>query len=132
MSLQVEVHAARGDDPRPRIGCAERQRQCRHCDRVRIVRMYHLRLPLPDDAREFPRRREVDLVARRQRDEIRSFRRPAIQRALGMGHQDGPVAEGAKTEDGQEDLVLSAAPGAGGVDVECEHSSHSFANLSPT
>ena len=61
-----------------------------------------------------------------------AFRRSAIQRALGMGHEDRPVAEGAQTEDGQEDLVLSAAPGTGGVDVECEHSSHSFANLSPT
>ena len=132
MALQVEVHPTRGDHSGPRIGCAEGQGERRHRDRMRIVRVHDLRFPLPDDARELPRRREIDLVARRQRDEIRSFRRAAIERALGMRHQDRPVAEGAQAEDGQEDLVLSAAPGAGGVDVECEHSSHSFANLSPT
>ena len=94
--------------------------------------MHDLRLELPDDARQFPRRREIDLVARRERHQIGALRRTAVQHALRVCDEHGAMAERAQPEDGQEDLVLSAAPGTGGVDVECEHSSHSFANLSPT
>ena len=99
---------------------------------MRIVGVNDQRLPLPDDPRQFPCRREVHFVARRERDEIRALRRPAIQLTLGVRHQDRLVAERAEPQNGQEDLVLSAAPGPGGVDVEGEHSSESFANLSPT
>ena len=132
MALQVEVDAARRDDARPRLGRAERQRQAGHRDGVRIVRVHDLRLPLPDDARQLPRRRQIDLVARRERHEIGPFGRAAIELALRVRDEHGLVAERAQPEDRQEDLVLSAAPGAGGVDVEGEHSSQSFANLRPT
>ena len=40
--LQMEVDAARGDDRRPRVGRAERQRQRRHRDGVGIVRVHDL------------------------------------------------------------------------------------------
>ena len=93
--------------------------------------MHDLRLPLADDARQLPRRRQVDLVARRQRHEVGPFERAAIELALAVRDEHGPVAHGAQPENGQEDLVLSAAPGAGGVDVESEHSSHELRELRP-
>ena len=99
---------------------------------MRIVCVDDFRLPLADDAGQLPRRREIDLASRRERHEIGSLRRAAVEYALGVRHEDRSMAAGAKPEHRQEDLVLSAAPGAGGVDVECEHSSHNFANLSPT
>lgn len=132
MSLQVKVDAPRRDHARTRRGCAEGEGQAGHGHGVRIVRMHDVRLPLVDDTRELPRGGEIDLVARRQGDEIRSFGRAAIELALGVGDEHGLVPERAQTEDGQENLVLSAAPGAGGVDVEGEHSSHSFENFKPT
>ena len=49
-----------------------------------------------------------------------------------MRDEHGPMAAGPQAEHGQEDLLLSPAPGARGVDVEGEHSSQSFANFSPT
>jgi hypothetical protein len=94
--------------------------------------MHDLRLPLANDPRELPRGRQVDFVARRERNEIGPLRGPAIELAVGVRHQDSFVAKGTEPQDRQEDLVLSAAPGPGGVDVEGEHSSESFANLSPT
>jgi hypothetical protein len=35
-----------------------------------------------------------------------------------VGHEHGPVAALAQPEHRQEDLLLSAAPGAGGVEVD--------------
>ena len=99
---------------------------------MRIVRVHDLGLPVADDARQFPRRGQIDLVARRERHQIGPFRGTAIELALRVRDEDGLVADRAQSENGQEDLVLSAAPGAGGVDVEGEHSSQSFANLRPT
>ena len=94
--------------------------------------MDDLRPPLPDDSRQCPRRGKIHLVARGERHEVGAFRCAAVEHALGLGDEHGAVAERAQPQDCQEDLVLSAAPGAGGVDVECEHSSHSFANLRQT
>jgi hypothetical protein len=99
---------------------------------MRIVRVHDLGRRLADDARELPRRREVDFAAWRERYEIRSFERAAIELALRVGDEHGPVVERSRTEHGQEDLVLSTAPRPRGVDVEGEHSSQSFANLRPT
>ena len=98
-------------------------------DGVRIVRVHDLRLPLPDDARQLPRRRQIDLVARRERHQIGPLERAAIELALRVRDEHRLVAERPQTEDRQEDLVLSAAPGPCGVDVEGEHSSQSFANF---
>ena len=128
----MEVDAARRDDARARIGSAERQGESGHRHGVRIVRVHDLRLPVADDARQLPRRRQIHLVARRERHQVGPFRRAPIELALRVRDEHGLVPDRAEPEDGQEDLVLSAAPGAGGVDVEGEHSSHSFANLRPT
>ena len=91
--------------------------------------MHDRRFRLPDDARHLPRRGQIDFASRRKRDQIRPFERAPIKLALRVRHEHGPVVEGAEPEHRQEDLVLSTTPGPGGVDVEGEHSSHSFANL---
>ncbi len=128
----MKVDAPRRDDARAWIGSAERQGESGHRHRVRIVRVNDLRLPVADDARQLPRRRQVNFVARRQRHQVGAFRRAPIELSLRVGDEHGLVPDRAEPENGQEDLVLSAAPGPGGVDVEGEHSSHSFANLRPT
>ena len=99
---------------------------------MRVVRVHELWFPLTNDARQLPRCRKVDFVARSERNEIRPFGGAAIELALSVRNEHGPVTKGAKPKDGQEDLVLSATPCAGGVDVEGEHSSQSFANLTLT
>lgn len=94
--------------------------------------MHDRRLPLADDLRQLPRGGEVDLAARRKRDEIRPFARAAEQLTVAMRDEHGPMPALTQPDDGQEDLLLSSAPRARGVDVEGEHSSQSFANLRPT
>ena len=132
MLLQVEVHATRGDEPRPRFRSRERKRQPRHGHGMWIVGVDDLGLPLPDDSRQLPRGGQVHFVSWCQPDQVRTFERPSMQLSFTVRDEHGSVTHGAKTQNGQEDLVLSAAPGAGGVDVEGEHSSQSFANLRPT
>ena len=73
-----------------------------------------------------------DLGARREGHQVVALACAVEEHAVGVRHEHGPVAARAHPHDGQEDLLLSAAPGAGGVEVECEHSSHSLANLSST
>ena len=97
-----------------------------------VVRVHEIGRALADDARQLPRSREVDLVAGRQRNQVRSLSRSAKQLAVRMRDENRSVAPRAQAEHGQEDLVLSAAPRPRGVDMEGEHSSHSFANLRPT
>ena len=99
---------------------------------MRIVSMDDFRLPLAEDAGQLPRRREIDLVARRQRHQVGPFGCPSIELAFRVRNQHSAMPEGAQPQDRQEDLVLSAAPCAGGVDVEGEHSSQSFANFTLT
>ena len=67
----MKVDAPRGDDPRSRVRRAERQRQPRHRHRMRIVSMHDLWSPLTNDARQLPRGRQVDFVARRKRNRDR-------------------------------------------------------------
>ena len=132
LPCEMEVDATRSDDLRRRRRRAERQRQRRHGHRVRIVRVHDGRLPLPHDARQLPRRGEIDLVHRRERHQVGPFARAAIELALGVRDEHRPVTSSPQAEHGQEDLLLSPAPGPRGVDVECEHSSQSLANLRPT
>lgn len=99
---------------------------------MRIVRVHDRGRHVAQDTRQPPARREVDLVARRERDQVGPFARAAIELALGVRDEHRTVPGGAQPQDGQEDLVLSAAPRAGGVDVEGEHSSQSLANFRPT
>ena len=94
--------------------------------------MDDLRPGVANDAGELPRGGEIDLAARRQRHQIRTLASAPIELALRMRNQHLAMVERPQPEHRQEDLVLSAAPGARGVDVEGEHSSQSFANLRPT
>ena len=71
-----------------------------------------------DDAGEAPRRRQIDLGARGERHQIVAFAGALVEHALRVRHEHGPVAARAHPEDGQKDLLLPAAPGAGGVEVE--------------
>ena len=131
MLLQMKVDAARGDEVRTRSGALnERARPaidtaCGSCACTN-------RFGLADDPRQLPGRRQVDFVAGCESDEIGPFGGAAIELAFAVRDEHGAVPHGAQPENRQEDLVLSAAPGAGGVDVEGEHSSHSFANFRPT
>ena len=91
--------------------------------------MHDLGLDLPDDPRHLPRGGQIDFTSRRKRNQIGAFERASIELALRVRHEHGPVVERPEPEHRQEDLVLSTAPRPGGVDVEGEHSSQSFANL---
>ena len=132
MLLEMKVDASRRHHPRAGRGRIERQGQSRHRYRVWIVHMNDLRLRIADDARQLPCRRQIDFASRCKGNEIRTFGGASIELALAVRHEQRAMTLGPQAEDRQEDLVLSAAPGAGGVDVEREHSSQSFANLSPT
>ena len=61
---------------------------------------------------------EVHLVGRREADEIVALARAPRQLAVRVRDEHRAVAARAQAQDGQEDLVLSSAPRAGGVDVE--------------
>jgi hypothetical protein len=98
--LEMEVDAARRDHLRTRTWRAEGQRQRGHRHRVWIVRVDDCGFPLPDDLRQFPGRRQVDLVHRRQRYEIRPFRCAPEQLAIGMRHEDRAVAARPQAENG--------------------------------
>ena len=102
-------------------GGAERQRERRHGDAVRVVRVDDVRLQPLDDARQPPGRRQVHLGARRERDELEAFGGAAAQLAVRMRDERGPMPDLAQAVHGQQHLVLAAAPGPGGVDVEGEH-----------
>ena len=99
---------------------------------MRIVRVDHLRAVLAQHPRQLPRCGQVDLVERCETDEIHAFGRPRVQLALRMRDEHRPVPALAQSEDGQERLLLPASPGAGGVDVEAEHSSQSLASFRNT
>ena len=132
MPLEVKVHAARSDQRRSWCRRAKRKGEARDRHRVRIVRVDDRGLPLPDEARELPGSRQIDLGLGRERNEIGTLGGATIELALGMGDEDCPMAARAQAEDGQEGLLLSSAPGARRVDVEGEHSSQSLANFRPT
>ena len=67
---------------------------------MRIVGMHDLRLPLPDDLRQLPRRGKIDLVHRRERQQIGALERAAIQLALPVRDEHRPVAAGPQPENG--------------------------------
>ena len=94
--------------------------------------MHHVGRVLSQHPRQLPRRGQVDLVVRGKPDEIDAFGGPGMQFALRVRHEHRPVPALAQPQDGQESLLLSAAPGAGRVDVEAEHSSQSLASFRPT
>ena len=101
-----------------------------------------------DDARETPGGREIHFGARRDRDQLEPLGRAPPQLAVRMGDERGALADRPQPVDGQQDLVLAAAPRPRRVDVQREHSrfkssrapdvlpvvgaSQSFANLRKT
>jgi hypothetical protein len=62
--------------------------------------MHDLRLPLPDDFRQLPGRGEIDLVHRRERDQVRPLGGAPEQFAFAMRDQHGPMAARPQAEDG--------------------------------
>ena len=99
----------------------ERQRERGHRDAVRIVGVHDVRPQPLDDARQTPGGRQVHLGPRRNRNQLEPLAGAPPQLAVRMRHQRGTMADLAQAVDGQQHLVLSAAPRAGGVDVEGEH-----------
>ena len=101
---------------------AHRQRQRRHRHAVRVVRVDDVRPEPLEDARQPPRGAQVHLGLRRERDEVEPLLRALPQLAVRVRDEHRPVAERAQPDDGDQHLVLSAAPGARRVDVQGEHS----------
>ena len=64
-----------------------------------IVHVNDPRRELADDLRELPRCREVYFAARREGDEIGSFKRSAVEFALAVRHEHSTVAQGTLPED---------------------------------
>ena len=99
---------------------------------MRIVRVDDVRLQLFHDAGKPPRGRQVHLCSRPERNELETFGRSLPELPIRVRDERGPVTERAQAIDGQQDLILSASPGSRRIDVEREHSSHSFANFRKT
>ena len=90
----------------------------RHRHAVRIVRVDDVGPELLEDAREPPRGGEIHLRARRQRKEVQPFVGAAAQLPARMGDERGAMSERAQAQHRHEHLVLTAPPGARGIDVE--------------
>ena len=118
---QVEVDAARGDERRLGELRAHRQRQAGHRHAVRIVGVDDVGLELLEQARQPPRRAEIHLGLRRERDEVQAFLRALPQLAARMRDEHRAMAERAQAEDGDQHLVLPTTPRPRRVDVEREH-----------
>ena len=71
-------------------------------------------------------------MAWREQDQLEPLCDPPPQLAVGMSDECGAMPDCAQAVDGQQDLILSASPGSRRIDVEREHSSHSFANFRKT
>ena len=67
--------------------------------------------------RELPRRGQIHLGARRERDEVEPFGDAAAQLAVRVRDQRRALADRAQTVHGQQYLVLTAAPRPRGVYV---------------
>ncbi len=121
VGANVKVDAARRYESRRREPTRHRPCQRRERDAVRVMRMEDRGPQLFDQARQLPGRSEVHLVAWRQRIQVGAFGHPPPQFAVRMGDQRGPMTSGPQTGHGQHDLVLSATPRAGRVNVKREH-----------
>ena len=92
-----------------------------HRDAVRVVGVDDVRLELLEQARQAPRRAEIHLRLRRQRNEVEPLLRPLPQLAPRMRHEHRPMPERPHPEDGHEHLILTTTPRSRRVDVEREH-----------
>ena len=70
---------------------------------------------------QLPRRRQIHLGPRRQRDQLEPFGRAPPQLAVRVRDERRALADRPQAVHGQQHLVLTAAPGARGVDVKREH-----------
>jgi hypothetical protein len=129
VALEMEIDAARRDEP----GCAslcrrrsQRQRQRRHGDAVRIVRVDHVRRQPLDDAGEAPRGGQIHFRSRRHRDQFQPFGRAAPELAVRMRHERRPLADRSQSVHGQQHLVLAAAPRTSRVNVQRKHQLSTF------
>ena len=128
----------------------DRERRGGHGHGVRVVRLDDVGPELPDHARQPPGRGQVDLVRRRQRNQVEPFGHALEQLALGVRHERRPLVELAQAEHRVHHLALAAAPrravsmcseniealaavrarARGALTVRC--SSHSLANFRNT
>ena len=133
----------RGYQPRLKPRSGQRQRRGGQRDRVGVVGVNHFGTEPPEQARKTPGGVQIELAARRERVQVGSLRHPPAQLAAGVRDQRGAVALTAQAEDREQYLVLAAAPGPRGVDVDGEHDgryrsrgsrccSHSLANFRNT
>ena len=80
-------------------------------------------------ARQTPGRRQIQLGAWGDRNQLEAFGGPAAELAVGVGDERGALADGPQAIHGQQYLVLASAPRAGGVDVQGEHYGSRFGVL---
>src|SRR5262249_13341459 len=125
--LEMKIDASGGDEglDAQRLSASgrrgDREAERRHGDAVWIVRVYDVRPGSPEHPREAPRRTQVEFSARSEWDEIESFFGAPPQLAVWVRDERGAMPDRPQPIDGQEDLILSAAPGASCVDVNREH-----------
>ena len=72
----------------------------------------------PDHACQPPPGGEIHLGAGRDGNEVEPFLGSPAKFAVRMGDKRGPLAERPEAVDRQQDLVLTASPGTGCIDVE--------------
>ena len=121
----MKIDAPRRDERRParlmRRPRAERQRERRHRDGVRIVRVNDVRFQAADQPREPPRRRQIHFRPRRQRNQVEALGGALPQLAERMRDERRALADRSQTVDRQQHLVLAAPPGSGRIHVQREH-----------
>jgi len=127
VAAEVKVDPARGNECRRPATRAfdgrrgHRQGERRHRHPMRVMGVNDVGPEPPDHSRKSPGRGQVHLGARRDWDQIQPFGRAAAELAVGMRNQSGAMPDRSQAVDGQQDLVLSAAPGSRRVDMEREH-----------
>ena len=125
VALEMKVDPARCHERRRpaawRRPAAERQGERRHRHAVWIVGVYHVGLETFHDSGETPGGGKIHFRSRRNRDQFESFVDPPAQLSVRMGHERRPMTDRSQAVHRQQDLVLSAAPGSGCVDVQGEH-----------
>ena len=132
IAAEMKVDAARGHKAGRGHRRPERQRSGGDGDGMRVMGMHDGRPVLGEQPRQAPRRGDINFRRDGEPQTVRRIRRAPVEFAVGMRDQQRPMPARTQALDGQEGLLLSAAPGAGGVDVEADHSSHSLAYLRPT
>ena len=76
---------------------------------------------IAEDLAELPGGMDVELAARREADEAQALLRAPLELAAVMGDEHRRLTDRLQTSDELQDLVLSAAPGLCGIDVDGAH-----------